>query len=60
MWQPDSQVGMVILKPPPIPKIDHEVPWIKSRFQEEQEVKAKSHDEEHEPLEGDTSLGQRR
>ena len=42
---------MVILKPPPIPKIDHEVPWIKSRFQEEQELKAKSHDEDHEPPE---------
>lgn len=26
MWQPDSQVGMVVLVPPPIPKIDHEVP----------------------------------
>ena len=26
---------MVVLKPPPIPKLDHPVPWIKTRFQEE-------------------------
>ena len=32
MWQADSQVGMVMLQPPPIPKIDHEVPWIKSKY----------------------------
>ena len=31
MWTADSQVGMVILRPPPIPQIDHEGPWIESR-----------------------------
>ena len=28
IWQLASQLGMVILQPPPIPKIDHEVPWL--------------------------------
>ena len=31
MWQPDSQVGMVVIQAPPVPKIDHEVPLVPSR-----------------------------
>lgn len=50
MWQPDSQVGMVILQPPPIPKIDHEVPIIETRFQKETAMlEAKSREEEQGP-----------
>ena len=50
MWQPASQVGMVILKPPPIPKIDHEVPLfpVEHLVGEEKEplsMKLKSHEE---------------
>ena len=30
MWQAESMTGVVILQPPPVPKIDHEVPWIQS------------------------------
>lgn len=36
MWQPDSQVGMVVLQAPVMPKIDDaEVPIIETRFQKE-------------------------
>jgi len=35
MWQPDSQVGMVVLAAPPVPKIKHPIPIIKSRFDRE-------------------------
>lgn len=38
MWQADAQVGMVILKPPPIPKIDHEVPLFPVKHKDEEEV----------------------
>ena len=31
MWQPDSQVGTVVIQAPPVPKIDHEVPLVPSR-----------------------------
>ena len=37
MWQPDSQVGMVVIKAPPVPKIKHPIPIIKSRFEDEDE-----------------------
>ena len=38
MWQPDSQVGMVVLQAPPIPKLDHEVPWLEPKHSDEEEV----------------------
>jgi hypothetical protein len=37
MWQPDSQVGMVVIKAPPVPKIKHPIPIIKSRFEVEED-----------------------
>ena len=32
MWQAKSQVGLVVLQPPPIPRIDHEVPLVRSKY----------------------------
>jgi hypothetical protein len=37
MWQPDSQVGLVVLQPPPIPKIDHDVPLLEPKFIDDDE-----------------------
>ena len=38
MWRPDSQVGLVVLKAPPIPKIDHEVPILPPKHSDDEEV----------------------
>ena len=38
MWQAKSQVGMVVLQAPPVPKILHEVPILPPLKEEEQEV----------------------
>ena len=46
MWTPDSQVGMVILKAPPIPQIDHEVPLFPVEHLLSVEHKAQAKDEE--------------
>jgi hypothetical protein len=35
MWQPDSQVGMVVIKAPEIQKIAHYVPTIDPKFKDE-------------------------
>jgi hypothetical protein len=35
MWQPDPQVGMVVIKAPEVPKISHPIAIIKSRFDRE-------------------------
>jgi len=35
MWQPDSQVGMVVLKAPEVPKIKHEIKLIEPEFKDE-------------------------
>lgn len=39
MWQAESMTGVVILQPPPVPKIDHEVPWIESKAARERHRK---------------------
>ena len=38
MWQADSQVGLVVLQAPPIPKINHEVPILPPEDSDEKEV----------------------
>lgn len=47
MWQPDSQVGMVVLAAPPVPKFDHEIPLIETRAMKERSamLTAKSQEE---------------
>jgi hypothetical protein len=38
MWQPDSQVGLVILgSPPEVRKMKHEVPWLEPEFHDDEE-----------------------
>jgi hypothetical protein len=37
MWQPESQLGLVVLQAPQVRKIDHEVPLIQSEHAEEEE-----------------------
>ena len=32
MWQPDSQVGLVVLQPPPVRDIKHPVPLLEPKF----------------------------
>ena len=66
MWQPASQVGLVVLQPPPIPN-DHEVPLIESKFKDDdvppvmkanrsqRSTKQGQGDMEKEPQESDTS-----
>lgn len=44
MWQPDSQVGMVILQAPPVPKLDHEVEILPPLTREDLEVEDDSAD----------------
>lgn len=51
MWQPDSQVGMVILQAPPIPVIEHEVEWMETKGAAIMKLQAKKQ-EENEPEEG--------
>ena len=38
MWQADSQVGLVVLQAPRIPKINHEVPILPPEDSDEKEV----------------------
>jgi hypothetical protein len=35
MWQPDSKAGLVVLQCPPIPKIDHPIKLVESKFKDE-------------------------
>jgi hypothetical protein len=32
MWQPDVQTGLVVLQPPPVPKISHDIPLLEPKF----------------------------
>jgi hypothetical protein len=38
MWQPDSQLGMIVLQPPPVRHIKHEVPLLPPEHPEDLEV----------------------
>ena len=40
MWQNDSQVGIVILSPPPMLKIDHEIPLVVPKYRLKEDPKA--------------------
>jgi hypothetical protein len=35
MCQPDSQVGMVVIKAPEVPKIDHPIKLVEVKFKDE-------------------------
>jgi hypothetical protein len=35
MWRPDSQVGMVVIKAPEVPKIDHPIKLVEVKFKDE-------------------------
>jgi hypothetical protein len=35
MWQPDSQVGLVVLKAPEVKKINHRVPLLPAKYEDE-------------------------
>jgi hypothetical protein len=37
MWQPDSQVGLVVLQPPPVRDIKHHVPLLEPKFIDDEE-----------------------
>ena len=44
MWRADSQVGVIVLQPPPIPKITHAVPLLPPLDSDEEEVEDDSDD----------------
>ena len=43
MFTPHNPVGMIVLKAPPIPKIDHEVPLLPELKDDEESVGSAKH-----------------
>jgi hypothetical protein len=35
MWRPDGQIGMVVIKAPEVPKIDHPIKLVEAKFKDE-------------------------